>query len=507
MRPSLNIVSEELINQILDEAKRILSEIGIEVRGPALRQRLLDYGLRLDAAGERVLFPADVVDWAIKAAPASFTLYNRDGAPHAELGGDKVHFVPGSSGLKVLDHRTGETRLANTADFVEYVRLTDGLEHIAYLATAFSTNDDIEANVSDAWRLYLCLTNSGKPVVSGAFTEHGVPRMTEMMALFRQDRADLVARPMSIFTITATGNFRYSEDSCQNLLDCVEAGIPIEVVPVTLMGLIAPVTLVGATVFHTADVLAGLTMAQIVKPGAPVLFGGAPAAFHMKAATSPMVAIEALHLDVAYTAVGKHLNLPTQSYMALSDGKFLDAQAGAETFGSALLAALAGVNSVSGPGMLDYVLVFSLEKLVVDNDLCGQALHFVQQMAPQEDLPTLDLVRQLLDEQHLITAEHTLAHWPQSLYLPDGVIDRLNRENWQKAGSPTLAHRAKTAVVQRLAAYTPIETDPNIDAEMRRLIQAGMKLDEPLPTVPAHSAKVPKAASSAARTRRRRFRR
>ena len=93
------------------------------------------------------------------------------------------------------------------------------------------------------------------------------------MQLFRDDRADLITRPMSIFTITATGFFRYSEDSCQNLLDCVEWGIPIEIVPVTLMGLIAPVTLVGATVFHVADVLAGLTMAQIVKPGAPVLFG------------------------------------------------------------------------------------------------------------------------------------------------------------------------------------------------------------------------------------------
>ncbi|MEZ4590077.1 MAG: trimethylamine methyltransferase family protein [Chloroflexota bacterium] len=503
MRPSLNIISPELIGQILDESKRILSEIGIEVRGPALRQRLLDYGLKLDAAGERILFPANVVEWAIAAAPSTFALYDRAGNPYTELGGDKVHFVPGSSGLKVLDHRTGQTRLANTSDFVDYVRLTDGLEHIAYLATAFSTNDDIEAAVSDAWRLYLCLTNSQKPVVSGAFTEHGVPRMAEMMALFRQDRADLVARPMSIFTITATGNFRYSEDSCQNLLDCVEAGIPVEIVPVTLMGLIAPVTLVGATVFHTADVLAGLTMAQIVKPGAPVLFGGAPATFHMKAATSPMVAIEALHLDVAYTAVAKHLNLPTQAYMALSDGKFLDAQAGAETFGSALLAALAGVNSVSGPGMLDYVLVFSLEKLVVDNDLCGQALHFVREMKVQEDLPTVDLVRQLLDEQHLITAEHTLNHWPGSLYLPDGVIDRMNRENWQKAGSQTLAERAKTAVTQRLAAYTPIQTDPQLDAEMRRLIRAGLKTDQPLPAVPRHDG----AETAESNRRRRRFKR
>ncbi len=103
----------------------------------------------------------------------------------------------------------------------------------------------------------MCLTTSKKPVVSGAFTEHGVPRMADMLELFRADRADLIEKPMSIFTITATGNFRYGEDSCQNLLDCVEAGIPIEIVPVTLMGLIAPVTLVGALVFHCVDVLDG----------------------------------------------------------------------------------------------------------------------------------------------------------------------------------------------------------------------------------------------------------
>src|SRR5919204_3524671 len=170
------------------------------------------------------------------------------------------------------------------------------MENTPYPPTGFSTGE-VEPQVSDAWRLYLCLMNSTKPVVSGAFTEHGVPRMAEMMALFRDGLDDLRRRPMSIFTITATGNFRYSEDSCQNLIDCVEAGIPIEVVPVTLMGLIAPVTTVGATVFHTVDVLAGITMAQIVRPGAPVLFGGAPATFHMKIASSPMSAIEAIQLD------------------------------------------------------------------------------------------------------------------------------------------------------------------------------------------------------------------
>jgi trimethylamine--corrinoid protein Co-methyltransferase len=506
MRPSLNILDPELVGRILDEARRVLAEVGMEIRGPELRQRLLDHGLPLDHAGHRVLFPRDVVDAAIASAPRSFTLYDRAGQPHAELGGDRVHFVPGSSGLKVLDHRTGETRLANSTDFVEYVRLADGLANIPYLATAFSTNNDIEAPVSDAWRLYMTLTNSNKPVVSGAFTEHGVPRMVEMQQLFRHDRADLTARPMSIFTITATGNFRYSEDSCQNLIDCVEAGIAVEIVPVTLMGLIAPVTIVGATVFHTVDVLAGITMAQIVRPGAPVLFGGAPATFHMKIASSPMSAIEALQLDAAYVAVAKSLDLPTQSYMALSDSPILDAQAGAETFGSALIAALSGVNSVSGPGMLDFLLVFSLPKLVFDDEMCGQALRFVRDVRPAEDLPVTELIDQLMTEQHLIMAPHTISHWPAELYLPGTVVERDNREAWIRQGAKDTYQRACDEVDRRLAAYRQLETDPAIDAELRRIIRSGLKEQTELPEIPPAPEPVAIAADGAGQRRHNRRR-
>jgi len=484
MRPSLRIMDEELLGRIVDEAKRVLAEVGMEIRGAEMKRRLLEHGLPLDHSGTRVLFPRDVVEAAIAAAPSSFTLYDREGNPHAELGGDDVHFVPGSSGLKVQDHRTGETRLANSTDFTEYVRLGHGLEHIPYLATAFSTNDDIEAQVSDAWRLYMILTNTTKPVVSGAFTEHGVPRMVEMMELFRAGRDDLIARPMSIFTITATGNFRYSEDSCQNMIDCVEAGVAVEIVPVTLMGLIAPVTIVGATIFHTVDVLAGITMAQIIRPGAPVLFGGAPATFHMKIASSPMAAIEALQLDVAYVAVAKYLELPCQSYMALSDGKILDAQAGAETFGSALLAALAGVNSVSGPGMLDFLLVFSLPKLVFDDEMCGQALRFVREVRPVDDLPVGALIDHLMTDQHLIMADHTTAHWPDELYLPSSIVDRDNREAWLRQGGKDTFERAKDEVERRLASYVQPPTDLRLDDELKKIIRSGLTGQTELPFIP-----------------------
>ena len=483
MKPTVSVIDDKQIADILAEAQQILAEIGVEVMGEALRERLLAYGLKQDTTTGRVLFSPDEVERAIASTPRSFTLYNRSGLPHADLGGDRVHFVPGSSAVKVLDHRTGQTRAATTKDFVEYVRLADGLKHIAYLSTAFST-DDIEPQVSDAWRLYNCLTNSLKPVVSGAFTAHGTPRMAEMMQLFRHDKADLVARPMSIFTITPTGMFRYSEDSCQNMIDCVEWGLPIELVPVTLMGLIAPVTLMGAAVMHVADVLAGLTMIQILKPGAPLLFGGAPATFHMRETSSPMAAVEALRLDVAYVQVAKSLGLPTQAYMALSESKFVDAQGGAEAFASALLATLAGVNSVSGPGMLDYVLVFSLEKLVFDDELCAQALHFGRDVRPLEDVPTIELVRELLREKHLIDAPHTLKYWPEELYLPGPTFDRTNRDNWHKRGQLTLSQRTLAEVERFLAEYIPVETDPLIEAELRRLVQSGLKESDSLPEIP-----------------------
>jgi trimethylamine--corrinoid protein Co-methyltransferase len=134
--------------------------------------------------------------------------------------------------------------------------------------------------------------------------------------------------------------------------------------------------------------------------------------------------------------------------------------------------------------MLDFVLTFSLPKLVFDNEVCGQCLHFVREMTVLEDLPVQSLVDDLRAHDHLITSEHTLRHWPKELYLTDTVIDRENRETWQKAGAKDLYQRACEAVDTRLAAYRPIETDPALDGEMRRMIVAGLTTQTELPALP-----------------------
>jgi trimethylamine---corrinoid protein Co-methyltransferase len=187
--------------------------------------------------------------------------------------------------------------------------------------------------------------------------------------------------------------------------------------------------------------------------------------------------------------------------MALSDGKILDAQAGAETFGSALLAALAGVNSVSGPGMLDFLLVFSLPKLVFDDEMCAQALQFVREVQPAEDLPVSALIDQLMADQHLIMAEHTMAHWPSELYLPSTIVDRDNREAWLRLGGKDTYQRACDEVERRLASYRQPATDPAIDAELRSIIKAGLSDQTVLPEIPPAPEPAEVAPSGAAARR------
>ena len=198
-----------------------------------------------------------------------------------------------------------------------------------------------------------------------------------------------------------------------------------------------------------------------------------------------MAAVEALHLDVAYIAVAKALGLPCQSYMALSDAKILDAQAGAETFASALLAALAGVNSVSGPGMLDFLLVFSLPKLIFDDELAGQALHFLREIRVLDDLPTRAPGRSADGRS---APHHGRPHDGQ---LADRAVphraDHRPREPRELAAGRRQGHlrpclRRGRAPAGGLPAR---ETDPLVDAELQAIIRSGLVDQDELPVLPA----------------------
>ena len=158
----------------------------------------------------------------------------------------------------------------------------------------------------------------------------------------------MIDKPLSIFTCCPVSPLKWSEVASQNLYDCASNSIPIEVVSMPLAGFSSPVTLVGNLIQHTAEVLSGIVISQLINPGTSVLFGGSAAIFDIRNQTTPMGAIETMMLAIGFNEIGKYLNIPTQAYISLSDSKQLDAQAGFETGMGALLAGLPGINEISG---------------------------------------------------------------------------------------------------------------------------------------------------------------
>ena len=469
MRPRLKFLDEDLIERILNEALDILGTLGVEIQNENAVALLADHGAEVDRG--RVTLPESLVRDAVTKAPSGFALYDVLGNQTHDLSGDNVHFTPGSSGITVLDSETGEMRTPVTDDFVRLAKLTSRLDYIEAQSTAFICQD-VPEDVQDSYRLFLCLLYGEKPVVTGAFTIESYRLMRDLQLAVRGSAEELKAKPLTIFSCCPTAPLKWSEVTSQNLLDCAAESIPVEYISMPLVGFMGPVTLVGSLIQHTAETLTGVVMSQLANPGCPVLYGGSPAAFDIRYETTPMGAVETQMMDCAYTEIGKHLGIPTQAYIGLSDAKALDAQAGLESSMGATLAALAGVNSVSGPGMLDFESCISLEKLVVDNEICGFTQRMIRGIEPREDFPSRPIFEEMLKEGHLLIADHTRKHLHSEHYFPGPVIERANLSRWRAAGRTTLGERAHHEVVRHLEAYEPSRLPGDVKGELIELMSA-----------------------------------
>lgn len=471
MRPNLSFLTNELIERIVSEAEEILCKLGTEIHNMTALAMLSDHGAEVDRDKQRARFTRKLIDQALKSAPSSFRLYDVLGRETHNLSGNNVYFTPGSSAINILDHETGGMRAPTTIDCVRFAKLVTRLPYIASQSTAL-ISADVPEQIQDSYRLYIDLLYGEKPVVTGAFTIESFNVMKEFQIAVRGSAEELKAKPLTIFSCCPTAPLKWSKVTSQNLLDCAKYSIPVELISMPLLGFMAPVTLVGSLVQHTAETLSGLVLSQLANPGAPVLYGGSPAAFDVRYETTPMGAVETQMIDCAYCEIGRHLGLPTQAYISLSDAKQLDAQAGLESSMGATLAVLSGINSISGPGMLDFESCQSLEKLVLDNEIAGLALRLTKGIEPQEDFPSLPRFEELLKEGHLLISKHTRRYLREEHHFPGPVIERANKSRWQEEGSLTLEARAHREVERLIAGYKPSGLAESVKADLTGFMEA-----------------------------------
>jgi len=465
LRPKLELLNRETIERIVAEAYELLWDPGVRIHSDEALGLLADAGATVDLEARVAQIPAELARQAVESAPSSFHLYDTSGEPMVHYGGDDVQFDPGSAAIHILDHGAVRSRPPVTADFVRYIKLAEVLPELDAVSTALVCAD-VPESMADLYRLYLVLRYAVKPVVTGAFAVETWSVMHDLLVAVAGSAEALAENPLAVFDVCPSPPLLWSEITCQNLIDCARAGVPAELVSMPLAGATGPATLVGSVVQHAAENLSGLAIHQLAKVGSPIVWGGSPAAFDMRTGTTPMGAIETLMMDCAYVQVGKYLDLPTHAYMGMSDAKVVDGQAGLESGIGTIMAALAGVNMVSGAGMMDFESCFSLEKLVIDHEIIGMARRLVQGMDCSEDPLATAIIQQVGHKGNFLATKHTVEWFQKELFMPSAVIDRDTRQAWEEKGARDATHRAHEQVEELIATYEPRELPPEVIKEL-----------------------------------------
>jgi trimethylamine:corrinoid methyltransferase-like protein len=485
MRPRFELLDPVLVDRVVDEALQLLARPGIKVEEPEAIALLVANGATAD--GERVSVPEGMVRRALDTVPHQFSLYDRAGNPAARYGQGVVNFDPGSSGVQVLDPETGDTRQSQAADLARIVRVADALPAYNAVSTAIVAHD-VPTEIGDLYRLFVCLVNSSKPVVTGAFTPRGSAVMIDLLALDAGGRDALAERPRAVFDVCPSPPLTWSEFACRNVMDLARAHVPAELISMPLAGVASPVTLIGSIVQHAAETLAGIVLHQLAEAGSPIVWGGAPTIVDMRSGSTPMGAIETAMIDAGYAAVGKSLGLPCHAYLGATDAKVIDAQAGYESGMTALIGGLAGIDMISGPGMLDFLLAQSAEKLVIDADMIGMVQRLLRGIAtPTETLAT-GFFEAAGPEGRFLELQETRKLFRSEQFLPSKVFDRSSRRGWLDAGGLDAYGRARERVDEIMATHAVPSLAPDVAAGLvARVREAGAPfgLGDALPGAPA----------------------
>jgi trimethylamine--corrinoid protein Co-methyltransferase len=480
LRPKLKIINDDFVESIIEEAFRVLDEVGIFVENADAYVLLADHGARpaekydKDKKIGKLTFPGTMIEEAIASAPKVIKLWDISGENPVDLEGDAVHFDPGSAALYLYDRKAGKIRKPVTDDLRQFIHLVDKLPNYHMQSTALVSSDVPEA-CGDSYRLYWALKHGCKPVITGLFEKASFDIMKEMLIAVRGGKDQLKDKPLAIFDACPSPPLMWSDLTAHSVIEAARLGIPSEYVSMPLTGSTAPMTLSGAVTQHAAETLCGVVLAQTTKPGAPVIWGGSPSAMDMRYGTTPMGAIETMMIDMADVAVGKALGLPTHAYMGLSDTKRVDYQGGLESGMGILLAALSGINVVSGPGMMDFESCQSFEKLVLDNEICGMAYRLIEGMAQRDEVMALDLLAALEPGGHLLTHEHTLKWFRDEVYAPGKSIDRRARGSEDFKELDTAEDRAAAEVEKILSQEHIPAAEEKLQQELDKMMEAELK--------------------------------
>lgn len=451
---SLQVLSPLEIETIHNASMQILQDVGVKMDYPFARQLFADAGARVDEERETVYIPEKVLLDAVKKAPASFRLCGRDaGVFSMPVGGDQVQFAGLGTPTRIIDNATGEIRPTTARDMHNHIVLVDACKHIHNTQMDVWPND-ISMTTIHTEAIYDWAHNNTKSFGLGCYGYLPTLDMMRMMAIAVEGKAELQKNPRFMAICSVLSPLQMATVQIEGLLICADYGQPIAVSPEAIAGATAPVTLAGLLAQENAAILAHIALAQIFRPGAPVLYGTVSTIANMRHGTVALGAIETGLITTASAQLARFYGLPTRSVGGTTEAKVEDVQAGMERTQTLMPAVLAGVNMITCAGTLDGSMIESDAQLLLDDELCGSMLRMRRGIEVNDDTLALDLIRKNGYWGNYLAEEHTAQNFRKEHFIPSLFV-REPFEAWQEKGNKNALDLAREKVDKILANHQP----------------------------------------------------
>ncbi|WP_288943298.1 trimethylamine methyltransferase family protein [uncultured Roseovarius sp.] len=465
--PLYDILDDEALEIIETNAEIILEEVGVNfVENPRALERWREAGA--DVQGERVHIPRGLARKLCSTAPSRFTQHARNPERNVEIGGNTLVCAP-IYGPPFVRDMEGGRRYATMADFERFVKLGYMSKWLHHSGGTVCEPTDIPVNKRHLDMLHAHMTLSDKPFMGSVTDPSRAQDSVEMCEiLFGKD----FVRDNTVMTslINVNSPMTFDEVMMGALEVYAENNQACIVSPFIVGGAMAPVSVIGTLTQVLAEVMAGIAYSQLVRPGAPVIFGAFVSSIDMNSGAPTFGTPEASQIIYGAGQLARRMGLPFRSGGSLCGSKLPDAQAAYETANTLNAVLLGGVNfMLHSCGWLEGGLVASFEKFVMDADQLGVLHKLAAGIAADENGQAMDAIREVGPGGHYLGCAHTQANFKEAFWRSD-VLDYKPFETWQDEGERDTMQLANAKMHQMLANYQQPALDPSINEALATYI-------------------------------------
>lgn len=427
-------LGQDVIGRIHGSALRILEEVGVSVDLPEALEIFSEAGANVDSENMRVRMPERMVEECIGSTPSTVMLCGRRPENDLILEKTRVYMGTGGAALRVVDPYSAKARPSNLKDVAKLAKLADELENVHFF-TIPCTAQDIPCDKAAINEFYAAISNTSKHIMGPVNTIQDVKDVIDMASMVCGDEEKLKEKPfISFVTSWMVSPLTFDPQVTKTLIEIVRKGIPVALSSAPMAGATSPITMAGTLTQLHAEELSGIVFSQLIKTGAPVLYGGIPGMADMHDLSYKAGGVEFGFMNAAISQIATYIDVPNYCSAGITEAKIPNMQAIYEKTFSIGQCALAGANYVHhAAGVLESLLTVGYSQMVIDNEIIGMAMKMTKGMEVDADRLAFDLIKKVGPGGNFFSRRHTIKYL-RSEYIEPTLIPRSAR------GYPEMSH-------------------------------------------------------------------